>query len=159
MGGEGCLGGLEDFQDSLFPIRHLECGPCTGVRTETADEVIDLLGRLLPVDLTGFLKNFGGRMKYYCLCIDGKCFLIDALHQTVTLEYQIDGLHGNLSSEMHQSVIDKFDIGLIRDGEMFLKDDPSGVDIMVEEEGGDTRFCLTIDHRPVDGCSTPVLGQ
>ena len=72
LGGEGGLGGLEDFQDSLFPIRHLECSPCTGVRTETADEVIDLLGRLLPVDLTGFLKNFGGRMKYCCLCIDGK---------------------------------------------------------------------------------------
>ncbi len=48
---------------------------------------------------------------------------------------------------------------LLRNRELLLHDDATGIDVMVEEEGGDTRLLLTIDHSPVDWGSTTILWQ
>ena len=48
---------LIDFQHQGVTIAVGHLCPCSGVWTQTTDEVIDALHRLLPVDLTGLLEN------------------------------------------------------------------------------------------------------
>ena len=64
-----------------------------------------------------------------------------------------------LGAEMHEAIIDIFDICRVRDVERLLKDDPSSIDVMVEEERGYTRLSLSIDNGPVDGGSPTILWQ
>lgn len=74
-------------------------------------------------------------------------------------QHQVDGLQGQSSSEIHQSVIDILHVGICRDGERFLEDDAARIDILVEEEGRHARLGLAIDDGPVDGSRTTILGQ
>ena len=60
---------------------------------------------------------------------------------------------------MHQAVIDIFDIGIVRNREVFLHDDATCIDVMIQEKCRDTRLRLAIDNGPIDGCSTTILGQ
>ena len=60
---------------------------------------------------------------------------------------------------MHQSVIDILYVCIIGDVEGQLHDDATGVNIVVEKEGCDTRLGLTVNHCPIDGSRTTVLGQ
>ena len=60
---------------------------------------------------------------------------------------------------MHEAVVDVLDVGIVRDGEGQLHDDATGVDVVVEEEGGDARLGLAVDDCPVDGSRTAILGQ
>ena len=60
---------------------------------------------------------------------------------------------------MHQTVVDVFHISRIRDIEGLLHDHTTCINVLVEEESGDTRLLLAIDDCPVDGGSTTILWQ
>ena len=54
------LGRLIDLKDRLLPIRRGQCRPGPWNRTQPPNKVIDLLRRLLPVNLASLLKKLGG---------------------------------------------------------------------------------------------------
>ena len=93
-------------------------------------------------------------------CANGDHFLLrKAFHLSVTVQNAVYGLHGYLRSKLHQSVIDVLHIEIIFDFKRFLHDDAARINIMVKEECGHARLRLTVDDGPVDGRSTPILGQ
>ena len=85
--------------------------------------------------------------------------LRDALGHTIGSNNFLYCLQTDLCTQMHQSVVDILYIGGIRNIEGLLKNHTTGIDILVEEEGCDTRLFLTIDNGPIDGSSTTILGQ
>ena len=36
------------------------------------------------------------------------------------------------------------------DGNFFLRDDVAGIDLMLQEKCGDTRFCFAVDYRKIN---------
>ena len=62
-------------------------------------------------------------------------------------------------TEVHQSVVDILHIGIVGNSERLLHDDASGVDVVIEEEGGDTSLRLAIDDSPVDRRCATILRQ
>ena len=85
--------------------------------------------------------------------------LVGGGHAAVAGQHQVDGLHGDVGAEVHQSVVDVFRVGLVGQGEAFLQDNAARVDVVVEEKGGHTRLGLAVDDGPVDGCRTAILRQ
>ena len=51
----------ENLQHCFLPIGGLQHSPCPGIGTQSAHKVIDLLGRLRPVNLAGLFENLRGR--------------------------------------------------------------------------------------------------
>ena len=47
----------------------------------------------------------------------------------------------------------------VGNGDAYLLDDLARINLMLQEEGGDTCFCFTVDDGPVDGGSSTILGQ
>ena len=43
--------------------------------------------------------------------------------------------------------------------QMLLADDLTGVDLVSQEKGSRTCFCVSVDHCPVDRRGPPVLGK
>ena len=58
---------------------------------------------------------------------------------------------------MHQPVVNILHICRLRNRKTFLQDDATGINIVVEEEGGNTRLLLAINHCPVDRRRTAIL--
>ena len=58
---------------------------------------------------------------------------------------------------MHQSVVDVFHVGVVRDREFLLQDNASRVDVLVKEKGRHARHRLAIDDGPVDRCGATIL--
>ena len=86
-------------------------------------------------------------------------FLRDTLRTTVGSHDAFQRLQTDLRTQVHQSVVDVFHIGAVRNVEGLLHDDAPRIDVLVEEEGRHTRLCLTVDDRPVDRGRTAILGQ
>ena len=111
----------------------------------------------MPVDLTSFFEDFRGRVQF-----GGggdELFLWHGIHMTAALDDAVDGLDGHVGAESHQSVIDILHVGIVGDVERPLHDDAARVDVVVEEEGGDTCLTLAIDDCPVDGRGSAILRQ
>ena len=58
---------------------------------------------------------------------------------------------------MHQPIVNILHICRLRNRKTFLQDDATGINIVVEEEGGNTRLLLAINHCPVDRRRTAIL--
>ena len=53
---------LVDFQNCFLAISSDQGRPGAGYGRKTTDEVVDLLGRLMPVDLASGLEKLGGKL-------------------------------------------------------------------------------------------------
>ena len=80
-------------------------------------------------------------------------------HVAVGREEEVDGVGAKLGAELHESVVDVLYVGIVGDGELALGDDATGVDVVVEEEGGDAGEGLAVDDCPVDWGCTAIVGE
>ena len=74
-------------------------------------------------------------------------------------EDEVDGVGAELGAELHESVVDILYVGIVGDGELALGDDATGVDVVVEEEGGDAGEGLAVDDCPVDWRCATIVGE
>ena len=74
-------------------------------------------------------------------------------------EDEVDGVGAELGAELHESVVDVLYVGIVGDGELALGDDATGVDVVVEEEGGDAGAGLAVDDCPVDRRCAAIVGE
>ena len=74
-------------------------------------------------------------------------------------EDEVDGVGAELGAELHESVVDVLYVGIVGDGELALGDDATGVDVVVEEEGGDAGEGLAVDDCPVDWGCAAIVGE
>ena len=127
--------------------------PCTGHGRESAHKVVDALRREREVDGAGFLEYLRGGVAGVALLLGLRG------HVAVGREEEVDGVGAELGAELHESVVDVLYVGIVGDGELALGDDATGVDVVVEEEGGDAGEGLAVDYRPVDGCCATIVGE
>ena len=109
--------------------------------------------------MAGFLEYFRRRVQCLRLFSAYPFVLFGGFYRAVALENKVNGFHGYVGTELHQAVIDVFCIGVFGDGEALLKDNAPRVDVLVEEECGDSRFGFAVDDGPVDGGRTAILRQ
>ena len=77
----------------------------------------------------------------------------------VGIDDALQGVDTYLRTKVHKSVIHILHVIIVEDVEGLLHNHATGIDVMVEEECGDSRACLAVDYRPVDGSGTAVLWQ
>ena len=120
---------------------------------ESAHEVVDALCREREVDGAGLLEYLGGG-------VVGVAVLL-RLRRGVAVgrEDEVDGVGAELGAELHECVVDVLYVGIVGDGELALGDDATGVDVVVEEEGGDAGEGLAVDDSPVDWCCATIVGE
>ena len=138
----GRLGSPVDLQNRFLAITCNQRGPGSGNGRQTTDEVINLLSRLLPVDLAGLLENLRSGLQ------EGRIVLRHRCGMAVRRKDGLDGLQTGLGPEAHQTVIDIRHISGVREVERLLEDNPSRIDVMVEKERGDSGLRLTVDDGP-----------
>ena len=85
--------------------------------------------------------------------------LRNTVHMSVAFNEPVDGLHGSLSPKPHQSVVDILHISIVWYRELLLKNNPSCVDVFVEEERSNTRLFFSVDDSPVYRGRTAILRQ
>ena len=56
-------------------------------------------------------------------------------------------------------VVHPFYVGIIGYGQAFMVDNSARVDVFVEKESGNARFCFDVNEGPVDGGSSTILGE
>ena len=147
------LGGLEYLEHGGLHAFALNGGPCARVRTQSAHEVVDALSCLVPVYAACLLENLGSHGQVVALLLG------NGRSRSIAFDNLFDGLQADVGTEMHQSVVDIFHIGIVWNVHAFVHDDASCVDVMIQEEGCHTRFCFAIDDSPVDGSCTAVFRQ
>ena len=130
-----------------------KCGPRTGIRTESAHKVVDAFGVIVPINLTSLLEYLGCSLQFNVLTL--------RLRRDIAIgrNNKVDSVLTYACAQFHKSVINVFHISVVRNGEFALHDDASGVYVMVEEEGSDTRLSLAVDDSPVDRSRSAVLWQ
>lgn len=104
------------------------------VRRESADKIIYLLQRLIPVYPAGFLKYFRSRAKF-CRVFK-KLFLGNGIH--FSFQQQVHRFRHQAGAHSHQGIV--YDSDIIRIGyrQMFLTDNLAGIYFMCQEKGGRT---------------------
>ena len=128
-----------------------ERGPGAGRRIAAADQAIDLLPGLAPVDLgvVGAAASLVGRLRRV---------LLDA--RRLAGFDEIDQLHHGVDAHREQAVeIDGAERVGAADGRLLLQKHVTGVETVVGPEDRKTRFPLALDDRPVDGARTAVGRQ
>ena len=86
---------------------------------------------------------------------DGHFFLRNTFH--CTGKNGIYGFYHQATAQQHQFVVDDTHVVRIGNGYPYLLDNLTGVNLMFQEESGDARFRITINHRPVDGGCAAIL--
>ena len=69
------------------------------------------------------------------------------------------GLDHELRAHLHQRIVQRSGIVVILNQITLLLENPSGIDLLVNHEGRDTRLTFAVDQRPVDGGGAAVLRQ
>lgn len=148
-------GGAVDFQCALAALGIGEGGPCGGIGAEAADEVVGALGGVfVPADLAGFAEDFGGVAEG----LVGEEPVLGNGPGSAGEDF-FHGAEDEGGADFHHAVVDGSGVVLGVDGDAFLENDASGVDVVVEEEGGDAGFGVAVDYGPIDGGCATVLGQ
>ena len=80
-------------------------------------------------------------------------------HVAVGREHEVDGVGAERCAKLHKSVVYILHIGVVGDGELALRDDTTGVDVVVEEECGYAGAGLAVDYSPVDWRCATIVGQ
>ena len=130
-----------------------EQAPGAGHGRESANEVVDALGCEREVDGAGLLEYLGGGV------VGVAVLLRLGGGVAVGREDEVDGVGAELGAELHECVVDVLYVGIVGDGELALGDDATGVDVVVEEEGGDAGEGLAVDDCPVDWRCAAIVGQ
>lgn len=114
-------------------------GACRGVWRESAHEIMYSLCRLVPVDMACILEYLwrqGGfidaqrALRYWLDCAVNDC---------------IDSLECQSCTKFHQTVVHRSYILVGRDDDFFAIDYVAGVDLMFEEECGDSGLVIAVD--------------
>ena len=77
----------------------------------------------------------------------------------VAFQHLVDSLQSEICSQLHQTVINILHIVVVVDVEGVLHYNPACVNVVVEEESGDSCLNLTIDDCPVYRCCATILRQ
>ena len=146
--------GRIDLKHRAFAVFLHQFCPCSGVGRHAAHEIKGAFHREIERQTTSVFENLG------CVANFGvgrERILVDGTN--VTRNDVIDGLCHHTGTDVAQTVVDGFDVVLLRDGGARLVDDATGVNFVVEQESGNTRFSVAVDNRPVDGGGTAILGK
>ena len=124
---------------SLLAVEH---GPGAGRRIAAADQPVDLLPRLAPIDLgvVGAAEAFVGRLGFV---------LLDA--RRLAGFHEIDAFQHRLDAHREQAVeIDGAERVGVGDRRFLLDQDVAGIEAVVRPEDRQAGFLLALDDRPVD---------
>lgn len=119
-------------------------------------QIVDALGGLVPRYLAGLLKDLRGGLQFRAL---GQRRLVHRRHLTIALEHGVDGFNGGIGAQGHQPIVNILHVGVVGDGKRLAENDATGVDVLVQEEGGYAGLGLTVDDGPVDGAAPRYWGS
>ena len=144
---------LIDFQCGTHTFRRNDFSPGRRIGRQTTDKVINPFHRLMPINTASLFENLRsgpefGRIFIKFFLRNGICF---------SFQQQIDGFQYQPSPHCHQRIMDNAHIIRIGNRQMLLADNLPRVDLVSQEKGSRTGFCISVDHRPVDRRSSPVL--
>ena len=77
----------------------------------------------------------------------------------IALDETFDGLDYQVGAHRHKLVVDVSGGVRVVDAALLAEDDASGVDVVIDHEGGHARDPLAVDDGPVDGGRAAVLWQ
>lgn len=137
----------------LITIGRAQDCPSSGIWGETADKIINLFGRLVPVYSAGFLEDFGCRTE-----LIGRDLVLRNLSD-VTCNDIIKGPDSQISPKFHELVMHGAGIVIGQDWNPGLMDYVAGINLMLKEKGGNSCLLVTVYDGPVDGGSSAILRQ
>ena len=143
---------LEDFYHNRFSTGLDQLRPSGRIGRKTAYKIVNTLHRAVPVNTTSIFEDFRCRTQF---THDGHFFLRNTFH--CTGKNGIYGFYHQATAQQHQFVVDDTHVVRIGNGYPYLLDNLTGVNLMFQEESGDARFRITINHRPVDGGCAAIL--
>ena len=108
----------------------------------------------MPVNPTSLFKNLWSRAKFSYHC---HIFLSNRLH--CIIQYSIYGFKYQFSTKHHQFIMHHFHIIRICNRYTYLLNHFSGINLVLQEKGGDACLCISINDRPVNRSCAPVLGK
>ena len=73
-----------------------------------------------------------------------------------------NGLHGfehGACSQLHHAVVYITRGFIFADGHFVLKNNAARINFVLEKKSGHARFCIAVDHGPIDGRCPPITWQ
>ena len=132
-----------------------EFGKCRRVRAEAADEVVDVLRRIIPVDMAELARQLRRRLQHLRA-------LDEASLDTGFNVLFNDALHGSYHEfrACRHHLVMQCSGRIFRCDRTFLTEhDTARIDILVDHECSDACHSLAVYHRPVDRGRATVLRQ
>ena len=145
---------FKNFQNHRCSVGLYQFCPRSRIGRQTTDKIINPLDRLVPVDATSILEYFGSRTQFAHY---SHFFLRNGFHRIC--KNGIHSLRNQTSAKHHQFIVYNTYIVRIRNRHTNLLDDLSRINLMFQEKSCDARFRITVNHRPVDRCSSTILRQ
>ena len=130
-------------------------GPSPGERVEPSDLIVDLLCIAAPVDEAVFLEQLGSFVQALAFCREFG--LRDGLRRAVS-EVVHSG-HQQVFAGLEEPVVNNAGGVVWPDWDFNLAEHMTGVDFVLEQEGRRARGRFPVEHGPVDGSRSAILGQ
>jgi len=71
----------------------------------------------------------------------------------------VEGAAYQIGAQRHEAVVERSGGVIGGNGEGFLKEDVSGINLVVNQKCGHSGYTFTQNQRPIDGGGAAVLGQ